>query len=86
MTSHDSILAWEMPWTEELDSRKESDTTERLNNNNKMSSSLGGWRHTHASERGWMPSQPFEITHGRAFQNIKSPFPATEIINLAILW
>ena len=37
---HSSILAWEIPWTEEpgklesMRSPKESDTTERLNNNN----------------------------------------------------
>ena len=38
MATHSSILAWEIPWTEEpgrLQSRvtKESDTTEQLNNN-----------------------------------------------------
>ena len=30
MTTHSSILAWEMPWTEEPWSGKESDTTEHL--------------------------------------------------------
>ena len=35
MATHSSILAWRMPWTEELGGlqstgRKESDTTERL--------------------------------------------------------
>ena len=35
MATHFSILTWEIPWTEELDSysphgHKESDTTERL--------------------------------------------------------
>ena len=39
MATHSSILAWEIPWTEEpggLQSigHKESDTTEQLNNNN----------------------------------------------------
>ena len=39
MTTHSSILAWEMPWTEGpgglyLWDRKESDTTGRLNNSN----------------------------------------------------
>ena len=41
MATHSSILAWETLWTEEpggLQSRecKESDTTERLNNKQKM--------------------------------------------------
>ena len=37
--THSSILAWEIPWTEEpgrlqsMGSQKESDTTEQLNNN-----------------------------------------------------
>ena len=38
MATHSSILAWEIPWTEEpvvLGVTKESDTTRRLNNNNK---------------------------------------------------
>ena len=26
--THSSVLAWRIPWTEELDSRIESDTTE----------------------------------------------------------
>ena len=35
LATHSSILAWKIPWTEELDGlqsvdRKESDTTERL--------------------------------------------------------
>ena len=39
MATHSSILAWEIPWTEEPGGysprgRKESDRTERLNNNN----------------------------------------------------
>ena len=40
MATHSSILAWEIPWTEEpgglqsMGSPKESDTTERLNNYN----------------------------------------------------
>ena len=40
MATHFSILAWEIPWTEEPDrlpsvaSQKESDTTYGLNNNN----------------------------------------------------
>ena len=39
MTTHSSILAWEIPWTEEPGGlqfhgiAKESDTTEQLNNN-----------------------------------------------------
>ena len=39
MATHSSILAWEIPWTEEpgrlqsMGSQKESDTTEQLNNN-----------------------------------------------------
>ena len=56
MATHSSILAWEMPWTEEtsgLQSKgvaKESDTTELLNNkiisNMKCSEGLhtGEWR------------------------------------------
>ena len=42
MATHSSILAWEIPWTEEfggLESMrvaKESDTTEQLKNNNKF--------------------------------------------------
>ena len=39
MATHSSILAWEIPWTEESvgyspQGRKESDTTEQLNNKN----------------------------------------------------
>ena len=40
MTTHSSILAWEIPWTEKPGGTtaqgvtKESDTTERLNNSN----------------------------------------------------
>ena len=40
MATHSRILAWEIPWTEELTVhgvRKESDTTERLNNNTILS-------------------------------------------------
>ena len=38
MATHSSILAWEIPWTEESvgyspQGRKELDTTEQLNNN-----------------------------------------------------
>ena len=41
MAKHSSILAWEIPWTEESEGyhsqgRKESDTTDRLSNNNNM--------------------------------------------------
>ena len=32
MTTHSSILAWEIPWTEEPGVEKESDMTEWLNN------------------------------------------------------
>ena len=44
MATHSSILAWEIPWTEEPGglqsmSRKESDTTERLDNNKPFSPS-----------------------------------------------
>ena len=40
MATHSSILAWRIPWTEELgwlepQGCKESDTTERLNDNNR---------------------------------------------------
>ena len=40
MATHSSILAWEIPWTEELGGYspwgcEELDTTEQLNNNNK---------------------------------------------------
>ena len=40
MATHSSILAWEIPWTEEPGGyspwgREESDMTEQLNNNNK---------------------------------------------------
>ena len=40
MATHSSILAWEVPWTEESGDyspwgQKESDTTEQLNDNNK---------------------------------------------------
>ena len=40
MATHSSILAWEIPWTEEPGGyspwgREELDTTEQLNNNNK---------------------------------------------------
>ena len=40
MTAHSSILAWEIPWTEESGGlgfmgSQESDTTERLKNNTK---------------------------------------------------
>ena len=41
MTTHSSILAWRIPWTEEPRSpwgHKELDTTEQLNNNNLFSS------------------------------------------------
>ena len=37
MAIYSSTLAWKIPWTEEPDSpwgSKESDTTERINNNN----------------------------------------------------
>ena len=39
MTAHSSILAWEIPWTEEPGGlqpwgHKETDTTQQLNNNN----------------------------------------------------
>ena len=39
ITTHSSILAWEIPWTEELSGLQsmgwqESDTTEQQNNNN----------------------------------------------------
>ena len=37
MATHSSILAWEIPWTEEPGNpwgRKESDMTEQLNNSN----------------------------------------------------
>ena len=34
MATHSSILAWEIPWTEESGGCKESDTTQQLNNNN----------------------------------------------------
>ena len=37
MVTHSSILAWEIPWTEELGNpwgRKESDMTEQLKNSN----------------------------------------------------
>ena len=39
MATRSRILAWEIPWTEEPGRVpcKESDTTERLNNNNKES-------------------------------------------------
>ena len=46
--AHSSILAWEIPWTEEAWSvtvhgvRKESDTTEQLNSNNRTSSETRG--------------------------------------------
>ena len=34
MATHSSILAWEIPWTQELgEVTKESDTTKPLNNN-----------------------------------------------------
>jgi len=41
MATHSSILAWEIPWTEEPGGyspwgREESDMTEQLNNNNKF--------------------------------------------------
>ena len=42
MTTHFSILAWEIPWTEEpgglqsVGSQKELDKTQRLNNSNKL--------------------------------------------------
>ena len=42
MATHSSILAWEIPWTEELGRpqsmrvAKESDTTEQLNNKNQV--------------------------------------------------
>ena len=42
MTTHSSTLAWEIPWTEEpgglqsVESQKELDKTQRLNNNNKL--------------------------------------------------
>ena len=45
MAIHSRILAWEIPWTEEAWSatvhgiRKESDTTEQLNNSYKRTSS-----------------------------------------------
>ena len=32
MEAHSSILAWEIPWTEEPWGHKESDKTEQLNN------------------------------------------------------
>ena len=40
MQTHSSILAWEIPWTEEPDGlqsmgSQKSDTSSRLNNNNK---------------------------------------------------
>ena len=40
MATHSSILAWDIPWTEEPDNlqpmgSEESDTTQRLNNNNR---------------------------------------------------
>ena len=41
MATHFSILAWEIPWTEapgglqSMESQKESDMTQQLNNNNK---------------------------------------------------
>ena len=44
MITHSSILAWEIPQTEEpggLQSRKESDTTEWLNNSNNQARSVG---------------------------------------------
>ena len=45
MASHCSILAWRIPWTKEpgglsLWGRKESDTTEQLNNNRKSKMDL----------------------------------------------
>ena len=42
MATHSSILAWQIPWTEEpgrlqsMGWKKESDMTERLNNNNSL--------------------------------------------------
>ena len=44
MATHSSILAWEIPWTEEpmvLGVTKESDTTRRLNNNNNNNKKTG---------------------------------------------
>ena len=46
MATHSSILAWEIPWTEEPGGFqsmgcKESDTTERLNNNKPSSNAKG---------------------------------------------
>ena len=48
MATHSSILAWEISWTEEPGGyspwgRKESDMTERLNNNNWLKTQSHGW-------------------------------------------
>ena len=42
MTTHSSILSWEIPWTEETDGlqsmgSQESDTTEQLNHHHTLS-------------------------------------------------
>ena len=47
MAIHSSILAWRIPWTEEPDGlqsmgSQESDMTQRLNSNNKVSFTMEG--------------------------------------------
>ena len=73
--SHSSILAWEVPWTEKpggLHSMgsKESDTTERLNNNNKETTyqdCSGGpvvkTPNFHAGGAGSIPGLGIKIPH-----------------------
>ena len=61
MVTHSSILAWEIPWTEDpgglqFMGRKESDTTERLNNTRMVNSCS-------REDRIWSPEQTLLSCH-----------------------
>ena len=65
MAIHSSILAWEIPWTEDPGGRqlrgcKESDVTERLNSNSSSVPYVGGNTLTLKKVLGW-PTSSFKL-------------------------